>query len=88
MRIKVKAGRIPAFQTCLDRGWASGTILSSKIWKDARRIGEPIPFGAKNVADKPVRMFVLYPDGQYKKDEYLHSFPEDVFVTSVPVAPL
>jgi hypothetical protein len=72
-----KPGRVPALQTCLEKGWGPGTKLVSKQWKAPRKIAGELDALRPN-ASQLIRVLVLKPNGLGLKEEYLHTLPDDV----------
>lgn len=70
-------GRVPALQTCLEKGWGPGTKLASTQWKTPRKIAGELDTLRPN-ARQFVRLMVLKPNGLGLKEEYLYTLPEDV----------
>ena len=77
--MSLDANRLSALQTCLDRGWKSGSVLISKTWKTARRIQQnpALDVGTKDIK-LALRVAVLKADGQIVREESLFTFPPDV----------
>lgn len=76
--------RVPALETCLERGWKAGTILVSKGWKNPRKVMAQTIMDAhsKQTPRQPVRVGLVSDRGHLLREEYLYTFPSDVIEKS------
>lgn len=69
--------RKSALNLCLDKNWSEGVLLVSAAWKTPRKLLDDVR-ALNLLPNEPVRVGVLNVRGKVSREDFLHTFPQDV----------